>query len=57
MAPQFTAMNGACFLALKWWMILLKLSLPTPLSPKMSTFISVGATFTAVSSAVVSNGE
>ena len=38
-------------------MILLKLSFPTPLSPRINTFMSVGATLIAVSKAVVNSGE
>jgi hypothetical protein len=52
MAPQFTAMYGPCFRALKAWMIWGITSLPVPLSPVINTLRSVGATCAAISMAL-----
>ena len=53
MAPQFTARYFPVFLRLFWCIILGMTSLPTPLSPVISTARSVGATANAVSIACV----
>ena len=52
-APQFTAIYWPCLRRLYWWIIWGKLSLPTPLSPVISTDKSVGATCMATSIARV----
>ena len=54
MAPQLTAMYVPCLRWLFWWMICGKFSLPTPLSPVISTERSVGATCMATSMARLS---
>ncbi|MBK8879163.1 MAG: hypothetical protein IPN74_11620 [Haliscomenobacter sp.] len=53
-APQLMAMDLACFLGLLEWMILEKISFPTPLSPMISTLKSVEATRSAVRRALSS---
>ena len=57
MAPQLTAMYCPCLRLLFWWIIFGKCSLPTPLSPVMSTDRSVGATWMAMSMARFSPSE
>ena len=45
MAPQLTGMNGAVARPLRWWTARATSSLPTPLSPVMSTVVRAAATF------------
>src|SRR5690606_7393656 len=51
------AINWPCFLGLRKWIIFENDSLPLPLSPVMSTDISVGATCIATRTALFSIGE
>ena len=57
MAPQFTGSSFLLFRKLKSWMMREKASLPTPLSPIISTGALVLATLTAVLMAKSSSGE
>ena len=57
MAPQLIAMKLLCLRNESSWIILLNISLPTPLSPWINTDKSVVATLIAVFSALSSNGD
>jgi len=51
------AINGLCFLGLRECMTFENTSFPTPLSPEINTVKSVGATRTAVFSALSNDAE
>src|SRR5690606_27475822 len=55
--PQLMAINCPCLRGLRWWIILENDSFPLPLSPVISTDISVGATCMATFTALFSKGE